>query len=178
MKHTCSIPFCLAGFYNLNCLLSTRLIHAHYPFSLGFVCNAPPFLPPALHLHSTFSLLTPPLLQHWSTPSLSLPLSAFAGGKTQLLTSKSYSDSSWIAPSLLSHTGFDATLQMRFSTLPSPLFTWRREIPMQLPILYSISSSGEVTLALHGWQSTFLQNCIVIGQTQHCQSRRICGATQ
>lgn len=110
---------------------------------------------------------------HLLSLSLSLPLP-----EERLLTSKSYSDSSWIAPSLLSHTGFDATLQMRFSTLPSPLFTWRREIPMQLPILYSISSSGEVTLALHGWQSTFLQNCIVIGQTQHCQSRRICGATQ
>lgn len=44
---------------------------------------------------------------------------------------------------------------------------------MQLPILYSMSSSGEVTLALHGWQSTFLQNCIVISQPQHCPSRKV-----
>lgn len=50
-------------------------------------------------------------------------------------------------------------------------FTCRREIPMQLPILYSMSSSGEVTLALHGWQSTFLQNCILVGQTKHRQSK-------
>lgn len=76
---------------------------------------------------------------------------------------------------LTSKKGFDATLQARS---PLPPFTWRREIPMQLPILYSMSSSGEVTLALHGWQSTFLQNCIVVGQSQHCQSRQICGASE
>lgn len=57
----------------------------------------------------------------------------------------------------------------------SPL-TWWREIPMQLPILYSMSSSGEVTRALHGWQSTLLQNCIIRSQSQHCQSGQICGA--
>ncbi|KAF6723745.1 hypothetical protein FQA47_018772 [Oryzias melastigma] len=45
--------------------------------------------------------------------------------------------------------------------LSALLLTCLGEIPMQLPILYSMSSSGEVTLALHGWQSTFLQNCIV-----------------
>lgn len=52
-----------------------------------------------------------------------------------------------------------------FSTSP---FTCLRGILMQLPILYSIPSSGEVTLALHGWQNTFLQNCIVVDHTQHC----------
>lgn len=63
------------------------------------------------------------------------------------------------------------------SGLPLPRITCRCEIPMQLPILYSMSSSGEVTLALHGWQSTFLQNCILVGQTKHCQGSQTCGAT-
>lgn len=62
--------------------------------------------------------------------------------------------------------------------LPLLRFTCRCEIPMQLPILYSMSSSGEVTLALHGWQRTFLQNCILVGQTRHCQCSQICGATE
>lgn len=58
-------------------------------------------------------------------------------------------------------------------TAPPLLFTCLCEIPMQLPILYSMSSSGEATLALHGWHSTFLQNCIVVSQPEqgdHCRS--------
>lgn len=53
---------------------------------------------------------------------------------------------------------FNATRQL------SPPFTCLGEIPMQPPILYSMSSSGEVTLALQGLQSTFLQNCILVAQ--------------
>lgn len=59
---------------------------------------------------------------------------------------------------------------------PHSPFTCWCEIPMQLPILYSMSSSGEVTRALHGWQSALLQNCIIRTQSQHCQSSQICGA--
>lgn len=65
----------------------------------------------------------------------------------------------------------------RCSCLSSVSITCRCEIPMQLPILYSMSSSGEVTLALHGWQRTFLQNCILVVQTKHCQSSQISART-
>lgn len=54
---------------------------------------------------------------------------------------------------------------------PHPPFTWWCEIPMQLPILYSMSSSGEARRALHGWQSTLLQNCIIRSRSQHRQGR-------
>lgn len=67
--------------------------------------------------------------------------------------------------------------QRGLASPPLLRITCRCEIPMQLPILYSMSSSGEVTLALHGWQSTFLQNCILVGQTKHCPGSQTCGAT-
>lgn len=66
--------------------------------------------------------------------------------------------------------------ELRCTHRPHAAFTCRCEIPMQLPILYSMSSSGEVTRALQGWQRTLLQNCILKSQSQHCQSRKVSGA--
>lgn len=129
---------------------------------------------PSTRLLFPAEIAPPPTLEYTFSPS------AFSRAKTQLLNSEIYSVSSCTA-SLLSHT--QALMLHRRQPFVqhtlSPPFTWLCEIPMQLPILYSMSSSGEVTLALHGWQSTFLQNCIVISQTQHCQSAQIsAGATE
>ncbi|TNN53284.1 hypothetical protein EYF80_036518 [Liparis tanakae] len=91
----------------------------------------------------------PPIVLHISTTlSSSLPY-PFARVKTQFMAGESYRVSCSVGQALM------------LSILPLLPFTCLREIPMQLPILYSMSSSGEVTLALHGLQSTFLQNCIV-----------------
>ena len=164
-KHTCSFLSWPAGLSPLSaaCLQSTR---------------QPAFRPPPPHQHHPLTFYTPP---PFLTPCCSPPRLLFlpwrrpsSNTRVHLLSAPHQCNFSQLpfhalslSLSMLSHTGIDATPQSA-----SPVFTWRREIPMQLPILYSMSSSGEVTLALHGWQSTFLQNCILISQSQHCQSRQ------
>lgn len=105
-----------------------------------------------LHRHRHFSFSWLPLLQHH------IPLSSFSPSPCRTLSCLGAMLQTLSTPSSL-----------------SPFTCWCK-IPMQLPILYSMSSSGEVTRALHGWQSTLLQNCIIRSQSQHRQSRQICGA--
>lgn len=126
-----------------------------------------------LHGLLTLAAIQSIVLSGWASHLNLPPLVSISISSLPLLhytSPSSFSPSCQTLPSC-----FRATLQTRFHQ-PHAAFTCRCEIPMQLPILYSMSSSGEVTRALQGWQRTLLQNCILKSQSQHCQSRKVSGA--
>ena len=112
-----------------------------------------------LNLHSDRSQISPSPLPFLSPllhlSPLSLPVSRLSSSPLQCI-----SPSISLSVSVASLTPRSSQLFCCVVAAVAAVVTWLRATPMQLPIPYSMSSSGDLSALLHGWQKYSLQNCI------------------